>query len=97
MGHHEFKFKELERHNEHEDHQEEKDHKKPKQHKQLKQHKEYQAHHNKQGRSEMGSSEEKGEGFKLEGIHLKKRDLWLVAGGALGALVADVNRLVGGR
>ncbi len=88
MGHHEFKFKELERHNEHEDHQEEKDHKKPKQHKQLKQHKEYQAHHNKQGRSEMGSSEEKGEGFKLEGIHLKKRDLWLVAGGALGALAA---------
>ena len=31
----------------------------------------------------------KGEGVKMmEGIHVKKRDLWLLAGGALGALAA---------
>jgi gas vesicle protein len=30
----------------------------------------------------------KGAGEIMEGIHLKKRDLWLVAGGALGALAA---------
>ncbi|HBG06143.1 MAG: hypothetical protein A2075_02475 [Geobacteraceae bacterium GWC2_58_44] len=36
----------------------------------------------------MESIEVKGEGVKMEGIHLKKRDLWLVAGGALGALAA---------
>ena len=31
---------------------------------------------------------EMGEGMKMDGLHLKKRDLWLVAGGALGALAA---------
>lgn len=36
----------------------------------------------------MGSDKEIGEGMKMEGLHLKKRDLWLVAGGALGALAA---------
>ncbi len=36
----------------------------------------------------MGSGNEIGEGLKMEGLHLKKRDLWLVAGGALGALAA---------
>lgn len=40
------------------------------------------------GRKEMESTEEKGESVKVEGVHLKKRDLWLVAGGALGALAA---------
>lgn len=33
------------------------------------------------GKNEGGSE-------KMEGIHVKKRDLWLVAGGALGALAA---------
>jgi len=39
----------------------------------------------------------KGEGGKMvEGIHVKKRDLWLVAGGALGALAAlGLGKLTG--
>ena len=39
----------------------------------------------------------KGEGGKMvEGIHVKKRDLWLVAGGVLGALAAlGLGRLTG--
>ncbi len=39
----------------------------------------------------------KGEGGKMvEGIHVKKRDLWLVAGGVLGALAAlGLGKLTG--
>lgn len=43
---------------------------------------------NKGKESYMESAKEIGEGLKMEGLHLKKRDLWLVAGGALGALAA---------
>lgn len=34
------------------------------------------------------TEKESAEEMKMDGLHLKKRDLWLVAGGALGALAA---------
>ena len=73
-----------EEHHEHKDSREHEEH-----HKQHERHEHHERAGKKRGEEkEMESNEEKGEGMKMEGIHLKKRDLWLVAGGALGALAA---------
>ena len=68
---------------EHHDHKEHQDHKEHNEH-----HEHERVGKNRGKETEMESDKEKGEGMKMEGVHLKKRDLWLVAGGALGALAA---------
>lgn len=81
-------------HKKHKEHEERKEKEHREDHKYKKEHKEHEEHGKKyeekeKGRKEMGYGEEKGEGYKLgDGFHMKKRDLWLVAGGALGALAA---------
>lgn len=77
-------------HEEHDKHREEKEHTEYKEGKENKEHKEHEKkyEHKDKGRKEMEYGEEKGEGMKMDGFHMKKRDLWLVAGGALGALAA---------
>ena len=85
------------RHKHCEEHEErehkEKDYKKHDEHEEYKKHKEQKEHDDcrksyDKGGSSMGYGEEKREGYKLDGFHMRKRDLWLVAGGALGALAA---------
>ena len=85
-------------HHEHEEHKEHKEHKEHEEREEHHQHEEYEERHaDREGygreRDEKIEREEKamgeiGEGMKMEGLHLKKRDLWLVAGGALGAIAA---------
>lgn len=82
-----------EHHEHHEEHKHHDDHKEHKEHESRKHYEKYEekGHHDsdkKRGGTEMESYEGKGEGYKMDGFHLKKRDLWLVAGGALGALAA---------
>lgn len=81
-----------EEHEEHEEHKEHKEHKEFEKPKEKKEHEEHhERHHDAENKGEerpMESDKELGEGMKMEGLHLKKRDLWLVAGGALGALAA---------
>ena len=80
---------------EHVEHVEHEEHKEHKEHKEHEEHNEHKEHHEREQTDKkeeeersMGSDNETGEGLKMEGLHLKKRDLWLVAGGALGALAA---------
>jgi len=77
---------------EHEEHVEHEEHKEHKEHEEHNEHKEHHEREQTDKKEEeersMGSDNETGEGLKMEGLHLKKRDLWLVAGGALGALAA---------
>lgn len=94
--HHKYK----EHHKEYQEYKEDKDDckedEKRKEEKEYKDHKEHYEEkrsddYKEEGEKETGgkgmeSNEEKWEGLKMDGIHLKKRDLWLVAGGALGAL-----------
>ena len=53
-------------------------------------HDEKHEHHDEEIDTESGKveKEEKGGDYKMAGIHIGKRDLWLLAGGALGALAA---------
>lgn len=44
--------------------------------------------HQDEEKVERETKEEKGRGLMMGGIHIDKRDLWLMAGGALGALAA---------
>ena len=63
--------------------------KKHREHEEHKEHHELEQADKKEAKERaMGSDKEIGEGMKMDGLHLKKRDLWLVAGGALGALAA---------
>jgi len=76
-------------HVEHVEHEEHKEHKEHEEHNEHKEHHEREQTDKKEEEERsMGSDNETGEGLKMEGLHLKKRDLWLVAGGALGALAA---------
>lgn len=79
--HHESK-----QHDEHDEHKEHKEHKEAQQDE--KRHEPYREVKMEAKERIMESDKEIGEGLKMEGLHLKKRDLWLVAGGALGALAA---------
>jgi len=42
----------------------------------------------KRNNENMEYKKDEGGDIKMDGIHVKKRDLWLIAGGALGALAA---------
>ena len=57
-------------------------------HEQKKHHKHEEYGKEEREKEKMESRTEKGGEEKMDGIHVKKRDLWLVAGGALGALAA---------
>lgn len=86
------KHKEHEEHKEHHKHKEHEECEEQEEHQEDEKHK-YEKHESQDGKIESGRKkmsviEEKGESVKIEGVHLKKRDLWLVAGGALGALAA---------
>lgn len=92
--HKEHKHKECKEHEdkEHKEHKEKecKEHEEHKEYKKCKEHEEHGKKYDEKdkGRKKMEYGEDKGEGYKLDGFHMKKRDLWLVAGGALGALAA---------
>lgn len=81
--------REAKQHDEHDEYEQHEEY----EHKEHKELHEDEEHHErdrdaKQKGEEGSMGSEIGEGMKMEGLHLKKRDLWLVAGGALGALAA---------
>ncbi len=52
-------------------------------------HHEHQRDEREKGNKEnMEYNKDEGGNVKMDGLHVKKRDLWLIAGGALGALAA---------
>lgn len=84
---HDKRLHEEEQHTEgeHADHEEHHEHKE--RHEKKEHHASHRSSPGHKGEDSMEANEIT-EGMKMEGLHLKKRDLWLVAGGALGALAA---------
>lgn len=79
---------ELYEHKEHLQHKEHKNHHESESHESEKRPKDETKKHDKKSEERaMESGKEKAEGV-MDGLHLKKRDLWLVAGGAFGAIAA---------